>query len=126
MLTRLAPPPRPRSLEQPGPAALAKSGGGLARYIGLPRWPLLASNRDPTLQEYGIGKPSNNSGAYAIIHSGGQLVRGCCITPLPPQPRTRGCPASCTPAPAGSRLLAAHAPSPQPPAARSRPRATWM
>lgn len=125
MLTRLAPPPRPRSLEQPGPAALAKSGGGLARYIGLPRWPLLASNRDPTLQEYGVGKPSNNSGAYAIIHSGGQLVRVRCITPLPLQPRPRGCPASCTPPPPAA-ARSPLTPPPHPRAARSRPRATWM
>ena len=68
--------PLPRSLEQPSPALLSSTGGGLHRFIGLPRWPLLAANRDPTLQEYGAGKPSNNSGVYTIIHTGGQLVRG--------------------------------------------------
>lgn len=75
---RVTPPSRPpvsNSLDQPTPATLAKAGGGLARYIGLPRWPIVAVNRDPTLQEYGVGKPSNNSGAYAVIHSGGLLVR---------------------------------------------------
>lgn len=64
-----------RSLEQPSAAQLVKSGGSLHQFIGMPRWPLLAANRDPTLQEYGSGKPSNNSGCYAVIHSGGQLVR---------------------------------------------------
>jgi hypothetical protein len=37
---------------------------------------MLATNRDPTLQEYGTaGKSANNNGCYAIIHSGGQMVR---------------------------------------------------
>lgn len=54
---------------------LTKSGGGVHRYIGAPSWPILATARDPTLQEYGVGnKPSNNSGCYTVIHSGGQIV----------------------------------------------------
>lgn len=78
ILTRLSPAKPPHStasLEQPSAAQLARSGGSLHRFIGLPRWPLLAANRDPTLQEYSSGKPSKDSGCYALIHSGGQLVR---------------------------------------------------
>jgi len=65
------------SLDQPCPALLSASGSGLHQFIGLPRWPMLASNRDPTQQEYGLGKPSNDKGCYALIHSGAQLVRWC-------------------------------------------------
>ncbi|GFH25328.1 TGT domain-containing protein, partial [Haematococcus lacustris] len=36
--------------------------------------PILASNRDPTMYEYGA-KPSTDAGAYATIHCGGVLVR---------------------------------------------------
>jgi hypothetical protein len=66
--------PRRRSLGQPSAGVLAKAGG-LHAFVGMPRWPMLATNRDATLQEYGIGKPSNNSGCYVLTHSGGQMVR---------------------------------------------------
>jgi queuine tRNA-ribosyltransferase subunit QTRTD1 len=67
-------PKNKNSLEQPSPAQLRASGGRLREYIGAAGWPLLAANRDPTLHEYGVGKPSTNAAVYAVIHSGGQLV----------------------------------------------------
>ena len=61
---------------------------------------MLAVNRDPTLQEYSTGKPSKDTGCYAFIHSGGQLVR----TASPPAGRRARLPQT--------RLLSLHAAQP--------------
>ncbi len=35
--------------------------------------PVIATQRDPTMYEYGM-KPSSDQGAYATTHSGGMMV----------------------------------------------------
>lgn len=48
-------------------------GKGAHEYLSLEPFPILGSNRDPAVYEYGQ-RPSSNSAAYVTIHSGGQMV----------------------------------------------------
>ncbi|KAL6749680.1 tRNA-guanine(15) transglycosylase-like protein [Haematococcus lacustris] len=61
-------------LAHPSPQSLARYGQGVHAYLAVANtMPILASNRDPTMYEYGA-KPSTDAGAYATIHCGGVLV----------------------------------------------------
>eukprot|EP00200_Dunaliella_tertiolecta_P006154 CAMPEP_0202342062 /NCGR_PEP_ID=MMETSP1126-20121109/2782_1 /ASSEMBLY_ACC=CAM_ASM_000457 /TAXON_ID=3047 /ORGANISM="Dunaliella tertiolecta, Strain CCMP1320" /LENGTH=420 /DNA_ID=CAMNT_0048932953 /DNA_START=177 /DNA_END=1439 /DNA_ORIENTATION=+ len=61
-------------LSSPSPEVLAAHGQGGHSFLSVPKaMPLIASNRDPTMYEYGA-KPSTDQGAYVTIHSGSALV----------------------------------------------------
>jgi hypothetical protein len=63
------------SFHSPTPDTLAAFGKGARAYLAIPEgMPILASNRDPLVYEYGGAKGSGESGAYAVIHSGGITV----------------------------------------------------
>jgi hypothetical protein len=62
-------------LAHPSPSTLTAHGQGAHTFLGLnPSMPVVASNRDPTIYEYGA-KPTTDAHVYATIHSGGTTVR---------------------------------------------------
>lgn len=62
------------SLQLPSPDVIHEYGKGVHNYLGIPSWPIIASNRDPTLTEYISTKPSNNTAAYMTTYTGGLYV----------------------------------------------------
>ncbi|KAG1671361.1 hypothetical protein FOA52_002971 [Chlamydomonas sp. UWO 241] len=80
MLGRLSPPPTAFQLDilhflaAPTPETLAQHGGGARGFLSMQHAALVvASNRDPTLYEYGA-KPCSNKSIYVTIHSGAKSV----------------------------------------------------
>ena len=62
-------------MENPDPSVLQAYGRGAHAFLALGEsLPLLASNRDPTMYEYGA-RPGSNREVHVCIHSGGCLVR---------------------------------------------------
>ncbi|KAG2449659.1 hypothetical protein HYH02_005189 [Chlamydomonas schloesseri] len=60
-------------LENPDAATLRQFGRGGRAFLGLGRYPVLASNRDPTMYEFGT-RPSSEKEVHVCIHSGGHMV----------------------------------------------------
>jgi hypothetical protein len=67
--------PHTRSLSLPGPGVLQAVRRSLQSYMGLPGWPLFASNRDPTLTEYVGTRQAKDAAAYVNLHTGALSVR---------------------------------------------------
>ncbi|KAG2428708.1 hypothetical protein HXX76_011412 [Chlamydomonas incerta] len=60
-------------MENPDAATLRQYGRGAAAFLALGPHPLLASNRDPTMYEYGT-RPATEKEVHVCIHSGGHMV----------------------------------------------------
>ncbi|WIA41169.1 hypothetical protein OEZ86_004784 [Tetradesmus obliquus] len=58
----------------PSPDIIKSFGRSVHHYLGIPSWPVFASNRDPTMAEYFSAKSSNNTAVYATLYTGGTQV----------------------------------------------------
>ncbi|KAF6252340.1 tRNA-guanine(15) transglycosylase-like protein [Scenedesmus sp. NREL 46B-D3] len=58
----------------PSPDIIKSYGRSVHHYLGIPSWPVFASNRDPTMTEYFSAKSSNNTAVYATLYTGGTQV----------------------------------------------------
>ena len=61
-------------MENPDAATLRQYGRGAQSFLALGPYPVLASNRDPTMYEFGT-RPSSEKEVHVCIHSGGHMVR---------------------------------------------------
>jgi hypothetical protein len=62
------------SISLPSPDIIKQFGRSIHHYLGIPSWPVFASNRDPTMTEYFSAKPSNNTAVSATLYTGGTQV----------------------------------------------------
>jgi hypothetical protein len=62
------------SISLPSPDIIKQFGRSIHHYLGIPSWPIFASNRDPTMTEYFSAKPSNNTAVSATLYTGGTQV----------------------------------------------------
>ncbi|PNW77771.1 hypothetical protein CHLRE_10g451000v5 [Chlamydomonas reinhardtii] len=60
-------------MENPDAATLRQYGRGAQSFLALGPYPVLASNRDPTMYEFGT-RPSSEKEVHVCIHSGGHMV----------------------------------------------------
>ncbi|GLC56679.1 hypothetical protein PLESTB_001133900 [Pleodorina starrii] len=60
-------------LENPDASIIREHGGGAHGFLCLEGFPIVASNRDPTMYEYGT-RPSTDKEVHVSIHSGGHMV----------------------------------------------------
>eukprot|EP00882_Tetradesmus_deserticola_P018164 GHRQ01019490.1.p2 GENE.GHRQ01019490.1~~GHRQ01019490.1.p2 ORF type:complete len:150 (+),score=32.10 GHRQ01019490.1:177-626(+) len=58
----------------PSPDIIKSIGRSVHHYLGIPSWPVFASNRDPTMAEYFAAKSSSNTAVYANLYTGGTQV----------------------------------------------------